>query len=423
MFSSFSSFSSFSQSVLTPLCGHLLTKSTSARGQAGSVSPKVGLITLSHLALAFSAFQVLPATAQGDTNSTLPAAAANSVPSLRILTYGEVSEYGAAAKLTKLFEPVCGCKLDWHVIDRQNLLLSNYLLNSDYDVVFGVNLRDAVLAGTKYADKFAKVDFEPSLLTNFAYAGTWDNPYAQPLTHAAVTVIYNTDLVSKADYYKPTLYRSFKEFVLEDKSTLSIGDPRTNDVGRALARLIAYYFPTYQQQLQAWQALKPRVVKVGRSWSSYYQAFTQGQVQATLTYSSSVIYHNLIEGNFRYQNLQFTRGMPYLVDSLLIAKDAKEPVLAQEFAKFSLSPAAQRVLFVQNAVYPVITLLEGQTELYQPKLPWLSQVEQAVEVPEISGKEEEYAGQSIFYPLLDLRALTQQQLDSVIRAYTQVFNQ
>lgn len=323
-----------------------------------------------------------------------PAAAqtGSEAKTLNVLTYAEMKSYGVTPELEKLFQAQCHCQVNFSFAERQSLMLNQYLLEAKkakYDVILGVNLDQAQLAQTKHQAFFSQLGVPT--FTNFAYK--WDNPYATPISSSAVTAIYANPNSTPTS----PKYESFKAWLEQDKASLTLGDPRSNDVGRAVNRLIAYYYPTYQQQLQAWKLLKPRVKLVGKGWSAYYGAFTKGESEATVGYSSSLIYHHLVEGKKNFTTATFAAGHPYLVDSVLVAANAKQPELAKDFVTFLLTPAAQKVLFLYNSSYPVNQLTD------------------------VTPEQAALAHSGASYPVLDLRNLEQATLDSSLKAYLEVF--
>ncbi|RIY38421.1 thiamine ABC transporter substrate-binding protein [Psittacicella gerlachiana] len=322
-------------------------------------------------------------------------------PTLNILTYEVIKDYGVAQAISDLFEPQCGCKLNWFTDSSQFQMLNKYVLTANsksaqaVDVIVGVDINSATLVKEKLQGLFRPINYQVETLNNFPFAATWDNQFAQPLSSSAVTVIYNSDK------YTPT--RQFKDFpdLIEHMDfSFIFGDPRSNDLGRTLNKIIAYYATNQEQRIALWQKIKAKTVTVGKGWSSSYGVFAKGESQAALGYSSSVIYHTLVENKPNLQPLLQGAKLPFLVDSVLLTKNTKQAALADQFAAFLLTPEAQKLFFKYNSSYPVINIDAV-----------LSPTERAV------------AAGINNYQVLDLRNLDPQAEKDALDAYVKVFVQ
>lgn len=318
-------------------------------------------------------------------------------PTLSILTYDVMESYGVAKALTPEFEKQCGCNLKWTFATQQVQLQQNFLLNykkQAYDVVLGMSQQQANEALTKYSKYFAPIQVDFKQLNNISFKAT--NKYALPISWSPLAIAYNT----KTTQLTPTSYKSFTAWVASDQHSFIFADPRTSDLGAHLNRLIAYYYPTSAEQEAAWSKIKDKTVTVGKGWSASYGVFVKGEAQTSMAYASSQIYHQLVEKRSEIGFLNFSTGMPYLADNLLIAANASQARLAQQFAQYMLSPHAQKILFLSNSSYPVIKFTAGS----------------------VSAAELQVANMVTNYKILDLYSLSDKQLQSAQNAYLKVFS-
>ncbi|MFC6277166.1 thiamine ABC transporter substrate-binding protein [Psittacicella hinzii] len=351
-----------------------------------------------HKKISFKTWSLVGLSALAVSVNTLPVAKAEQ-PVLNVLTYSVIQDYGVDKQISALFEPQCGCKINWILDQHQYQMLNRYALTASkknatpVDVIVGVDITSATLANSTYKKLFRPINYQVSALNNFPFAQTWNNTYAQPLTSSAVTVMYNTYK------FKPSEnYASFVDLINKMPFTFIFGDPRSNDLGRTLNQIIAYYGKDATQQEVLWQKIKAKTVTVGKGWSSSYGIFAKGESQAALAYSSSIIYHTLVEHKTNLQPLLIGDAVPFLVDSVLLPVKSKQPKLAEQFAKFLLTPEAQKVFFKYNSSYPVVNIDSV-----------LSEQEQAV------------AKTINNYKVLDLRQLDPQAEKSALQAYIKVF--
>lgn len=320
-------------------------------------------------------------------------------PTLNVLTYEVIRDYGVAEQISKLFEPQCNCKINWITDSSQFQMLNKYVVTVNsksaqpVDVIVGVDINSATLAKDQLSKLFRPINYAPESLNNFPFASTWNNPYAQPLSSSAVTVIYNSD-----KYTPGQNYTSFVDLINNINFSFIFGDPRSNDLGRTLNKIIAYYGHDDASRVALWQKIKDHTVTVGKGWSSSYGVFAKGESQAALGYSSSVIYHTLVENKTNLQPLLQGAQLPFLVDSVLLPAKTQNAALADQFAAFLLTPEAQKVFFKYNSSYPVVNIDSV-----------------------LSPEERKVAAGINNYKVLDLRNLDVQAEKSALDAYVKVF--
>lgn len=352
-------------------------------------APKKLVTTLGVIGLTF-------ATTSFVSHSAL---ATDSKPTLTIMTYDSMQDYGVTKALEKLFLPQCDCQIKWVTVPSQYQLLNQYALTAGkksaapVDLLLGVDLNSATQAAAKYSKLFRIGNFKVESFTNFPYAQTWNNDYAQPITSSPVTVYYNSE-----KYTPSRSYKDFPDLINNLDASFIFGDPRSNDLGRTLAQVIAHYGKTEQEQVVLWEKIKAKTVLVGKGWSTSYGVFAKGESQAAIAYASSEIYHVLVENKTNLKPLLKDAPVPYLVDSILLPKTSSQQALADKFAAFMLQPEAQKIVFKYNAAYPVVNI---------------DSVLNDAEKAQAAGVKQ--------YKVLDLRQLSAKAYDLSLKAYLQVF--
>lgn len=303
-------------------------------------------------------------------------------PVVKALTYDSLQEYGVTKAITPILEKECGCTIKWSTVKNQHLLLNTFRVNKDtnkanYDIIVGANINDSYQAlkvnkalenkGKELA--FAKVDFLTQINTDFEVT-KWDNPYALPFTSSPIAVYVNTDKVSKI----PT-YKSWKEWIEKDEHSFIFANPQTNDIGRAISRIIAYYYPTPEEQLHAWTKIKNKTVTVGTGWSSSYLVFAKGESDEGAGYASSIIYHRLVENkNLNLKPMVFEEGTVSLVNTAIIANQSDVKYQALKIAQALLKNSTQKVLMMYNSDNPIVKL--SANEINQEGLEILKELSQ-----------------------------------------------
>lgn len=294
-------------------------------------------------------------------------AQADSKPVVKALTYEAMKEYGVTKALTPILETQCACTIEWSTVKNQHLILNTLSLDkatgkTNYDVLVGVNVNDAFKVRKVAKELSAKSKPVPFTKLNYSQAdvaafnlGNWDNFYALPISSSPIAVFVNTDKV------KPTpSYSSWKDWIENDKHSFIFANPETNDIARAMRRIIAYYYPTEAEQKHAWEKIKSRTVTVGTGWSSSYGVFSKGESEEAAGYASSIIYHRLVEkAKFNLEPLLFADGTVLLTDSVVVPANNSQPEASKKLAMALVSPQAQQILMSYNSANPVIKFAPG----------------------------------------------------------------
>lgn len=139
------------------------------------------------------------------------------------------------------------------------------------------------------------------------------------------------------------------------RGKIALQDPRSSSPGfQFLAWVVAEKGES--GAIDFLKQLKPNVQSVSGSWSQSYGVFTRGLARLVLSYATSPLYHRYTEKDERYRFAPFTTAHPVQIEFAAIPDDCKECELAQEFAKFLISPPAQQVLMNKNWMLPINAL-------------------------------------------------------------------
>ena len=139
------------------------------------------------------------------------------------------------------------------------------------------------------------------------------------------------------------------------RGQIALQDPRSSSPGyQFLAWVVAEKGEVGARDFL--QRLKPNIQSVSGSWSQSYGMFTRGLSKLVLSYATSPLYHRYTEKDERYRFAPFATAHPAQVEYAVIPEDCKECELAQEFARFLLSPPAQQVLMNKNWMLPINSL-------------------------------------------------------------------
>lgn len=267
---------------------------------------------------------------------------------LRILTYSSFAgAYGPGRIIKKQFESFCGCELQWFLAEDSTALLQRFTLVPEIDVVIGwdqITLESAKDETWEdlslFKEKFVKGEIKKA----FKQEPFFQNPYFLPLDWAPIGFLYREEHVITASL--KSLYKI--------KGKISFPEPRTSTLG------LQFYYWIYEvfegnerQMLNFFHQLKDKIYGPVFSWSLAYGFFQKGQTDMSLSYLSSLLYHQKEEKNKQYFFAYFEEGHPYQVEFLSVSKRSKNKPLALEFAKFLLSKEAQKQILQTHYMFSV----------------------------------------------------------------------
>lgn len=259
---------------------------------------------------------------------------------LTILTYNSfTSEFGPAAKLSQLFETQCQCKINWQTSQDSMMMLRRLQLekqNLKADLIIGL---DNQSIGEALATNLV-ANLNPQLSTNFGLAKN-----ALPIDYGYLAFI------KRSDFLLPE-FNDLADFAnYQGKITIALPDPRTSSVG---ASFLAWTHLNSEQNQQIWNNLRPKIKKIPTSWSGAYSLFIKKQVDVVLSYTTSPIYHKLVEKDNSYQAIIFKSPHYQQIEYAVMLKNAQNPKLAEQFLQFLLSKPAQKAIALNNWMYPVV---------------------------------------------------------------------
>lgn len=259
---------------------------------------------------------------------------------LTILTYSSFnSDWGPAPKLSALFEKQCDCKINWVSSEDSVMMLRRLQLEGsalDADIILGLDnqsVGEALL--TNHI-----ADLEKPLTTRFGEAQS-----ALPFDFGYLAFI------KRKDFQLPA-FKSLSDFANDQTQfTIAIQDPRSSSVGSSF---LAWTHANGNDSKALWQALRPKVKAMTTGWSEAYGLFTKGHADVVLSYTTSPLYHELVENDTQFEAMVFDEPHYEQIEYAVVLKHAKESALAQQFMQFLISPEAQKELALNNWMYPVV---------------------------------------------------------------------
>ncbi len=143
------------------------------------------------------------------------------------------------------------------------------------------------------------------------------------------------------------LYR--KRMVLED--------PRTSSLGRSVLVWSQLLFPGKQNAV-FWKNMHTQTLTVSPGWSAAYGLFLNGEVDLTISYTTSPAYHIEKEGNSHIRALIFPEGNYRQVEAVGVHARAPHKACAKKWADLLLSEEIQKELPLRQWMYPAREKIE-----------------------------------------------------------------
>ena len=269
---------------------------------------------------------------------------------LKVLTYSSFTGvYGPGRIIKARFESFCDCELQWFLAEDSTALLQRFALIPEMDVVIGwdqITLQSA--QGKAWEDlSFLKNSFvKAKTAQGFNSEFFFKNPYFLPLDWSPIGFLHkgkNSNIKSLKSLY-------------EIKGKISFPEPRTSTLGLQFYYWIYEVFEGDQKQMSDFFAqLKNKIYGPVFSWSMAYGFFQKGQTDMSLSYLSSLLYHQKESAGESYFFSYFEEGQPYQVEYLSVSKASKNKKQALEFAKFLLSKEIQKEIRDRHYMLPVST--------------------------------------------------------------------
>lgn len=293
---------------------------------------------------------------------------------LNVLTYSSFdSEWGPGPKISKAFEAECDCTINWLTAEDSVMMLRRLQLENEAleaDVILGLDnqsIADALNTGlvaklkqpinTRFGTAKAAVPFDFGYLAFIKRKAKLKADSIPDIN--SLDELANTKLPLK----------------------IAIEDPRTSSVG---ASMLAWVVMNTDNPKTFWSNIKPKLSAITKGWSEAYSLFTNGNVDMVLSYTTSPIYHQIVEKNNAYTALLFDKPHYEQIEYAVALKHAAEPKLAEDFLHYLVQPETQKEIALSNWMYPVIDgvdLPKAFTDAPRPKGENLPPEEVAKDMP------------------------------------------
>jgi thiamine transport system substrate-binding protein len=100
-------------------------------------------------------------------------------------------------------------------------------------------------------------------------------------------------------------------------------------------------------------AFLQQVHSVTPGWTESYGLFTKKIVATTLSYTTSPVYHKVEENSDDFMAIEFKEGHPIQMEFMGIPDNCKHCDLAQDFVRYLLSEAGQKLIMEKSYMFPV----------------------------------------------------------------------
>lgn len=248
-------------------------------------------------------------------------ALAQSSPEIKVYTYGSfASPYGPGPALKEAFEALNEGTVTLVSYDTSLMLaaqLEREGENSRADVAIGV---DALSR-----DRFSPL-FTASLI---------------PYSYTCLSLVYDQRKI-------PSPPQSLADMASTDYSIV-MQDPRTSTTGINFLSWLHHLDPT----LDNLKALIPHILTYTKGWSQSYALFLKGEADFVLSYTTSPLYHDLVEKKPHYRAIQLKEGHICSKEYIGILLSSSQKELAQQFVDFVLSPKGQKIIAEKAWIYPI----------------------------------------------------------------------
>ena len=283
--------------------------------------------------LSFVAAMILVGTLAGPT--------AADTPVLTVYTYDSfVSDWGPGPAVKQAFEAECGCTLEYVAAGDGAELLSRLRLEgarTRADVVLGLDMNQIVAA--RATGLFAPNGLDMAGLTAPV---DWTDDTFLPFDWGYFAFVYDKTRVDNPP-------ASFADLIASDL-TILIEDPRSSTPGLGLLMWVKTAFGARSGDI--WQGLAPHIVTVTKGWSEAYGLFLEGEADMVLSYTTSPLYHQLVEGDDSKRAAVFDEGHYMQVEVAAQVAGSDDPELAAQFLRFVQGQAFQSIVPTTNWMYP-----------------------------------------------------------------------
>ena len=277
------------------------------------------------------------------------------LPRLKILSYSSFAGvYGPGPVLKKQFEKTCKCEVQWFLAEDSTALLQRFLMVKTIDMVIGW---DQITKRTANEDLWENISGLNDKILEPPYSDKKIKPSEriQKIVHSLKSDVFIPFDWSPIGFiYKDKAYQvlNLKDLPLT-KGKISLPEPRTSNLGLLFYYWIYESFKGDKKKIAVFlEALKDKIYGPVFSWSQSYGFFRKGQSQLSLSYLSSLLYHQKEEPEESYFFAEFPKH-PYHIEFFSISKKSKNKALALKFAQLLLSETGQKLLMKHNYMFPI----------------------------------------------------------------------
>ena len=266
-----------------------------------------------------------------------------SKPVVTLLTYSSFGGvYGPARKLKIEFEKTCHCEVQLLIAEDSTGLVQRLQLKIPVDVVIGLDQISLVLA-------------KPFLWKKHMIPREKLIPEIQPFQSSFFVPV---DWAPIGWIYKNSRFKKVKSLadIMSLPEKISFPEPEASTLGLQL------YYWLYSEAGGDLIKLKKLIGGLKKtaygpitSWSLAYGLFQKGRVGMSLSYLTSLAYHQKEEKDFSYRFAYFNGGHPWQVEFAAMPATCKQCSLALRFMKFLLTPLAQEIIRDSHFMFPVIS--------------------------------------------------------------------
>ncbi len=273
--------------------------------------------------------------------------------------------------IKRAFEFQCNCKVELVSLNDISSILSRIILegkNSPADLVIGIDSN--LIEKARESGVFEPLNIS---IENLNLPIKWSDNYFIPYDYAYLAFVYNSKKLKNPP-------QSFQELIdYPDKDfKIIIQDPRTSPDGLGLLLWIKSIY--HDKSDEVWKKLRKKILTVTKRWSESYSLFTYGEADMVLSYNTSPAYHLMVEDNDDIRAAEFKEGHYLQIELIGKLKNSKEPELADQFIKFALSHAFQRLIPINNFMLPVIDLGKDMpkeyNKIFTPKEAYMLPIEE-----------------------------------------------
>ena len=118
--------------------------------------------------------------------------------------------------------------------------------------------------------------------------------------------------------------------------------------------------------------LKNKIYGPVFSWSLAYGFFQKGQTDMSLSYLSSLLYHQKEQPGDSYSFSYFEEGQAYQIEYISVSRNSNSRELALKFAEFLLSKKIQKEIQERHYMFPVSKEIVDHKFLKQKPIKFIS---------------------------------------------------